>query len=131
MSACNKQHFEEIAECLHGFWPIPAQKPRRLPSPRDTSPYSESPSFTFAHIGVGPVDLVNRDDDGHLSSARMVDRFHSLRHDSVIRRHDQDDDIGYLRAARPHGGERFMTGSIQEGLRCGRQLARDRRRYVG
>lgn len=45
----------------------------------------------------------------------MVDRLDRLRHDAVVGRHHEDDDIGDVRAASAHRGERFMTGCVDEG----------------
>ena len=70
--------------------------------------------FDFFQIGIGPVHLVDRDDDRHLGRARMVDRFHRLRHDAVVGGDDQHDDIGDLGAARAHGGKRFMARRIEK-----------------
>ena len=61
------------------------------------------------------VDLVDRHDNRHLGCLGVVDRLDGLRHDAVIRRNDQDRNIGYLRAARTHGRERCVARGIQEG----------------
>ena len=45
----------------------------------------------------------------------MVDSFLGLRHHAVVRRHDDDGDIGHLGAARAHLGEGLVTGSVEEG----------------
>ena len=47
----------------------------------------------------------------------MVDRLDGLRHHAVVRRHDQNGDIGYLRAAGAHGGERRVARGVEEGDR--------------
>ena len=52
----------------------------------------------------------------------MVDRLDCLRHDAVVRSDDQHNDIRNGRAARAHGGKRFVSGRIEEGNR----LASDR-----
>ena len=44
----------------------------------------------------------------------MRDRFLGLRHDAVVGRHHQHDDVGYLGAAGTHRGERFVAGRIEE-----------------
>ena len=66
-------------------------------------------------LGVGLVDLVDRDDHRHLRRLGVVDRLDRLRHDAVIGRHHQDHDIGDLGAARAHRGERGVAGRIDEG----------------
>ena len=60
-------------------------------------------------VRVGQVDLVDRDDDRHLGRARVGDRLLRLRHDAVVRRDDEHRDVGDLRAARAHGGERLVA----------------------
>ena len=49
----------------------------------------------------------------------MVDRLDGLRHHAVVRRHDQDGQVGGLRTAGTHGGKRLVARGIQE-----RDLAR-------
>ena len=44
----------------------------------------------------------------------MIDRFLRLRHDAVVGRDDEDDDVGDARAARAHHRERFVTGRVEE-----------------
>src|SRR4051812_27328838 len=69
--------------------------------------------------GVGPllVDLVDRDHDRHLGGLGVVERLHRLRHDAVVGGHDQDDDVGDLRASGTHRGERLVTRGVDEGDR--------------
>ena len=45
---------------------------------------------------------------------RMLDRFFRLRHDAVVSRDDEDDDVRRLCAARAHRGECRMAGRIEE-----------------
>ncbi len=45
-------------------------------------------------IGIGLVDLVDRHDDGDTRRLGVLDGFLGLRHDAVIGRDDQDDDVG-------------------------------------
>ncbi len=65
-------------------------------------------------LGVGLVDLVDRHEDRHLGGARVVDGFERLRHDAVVGRHHQDDDVGDLGAAGAHAGECFVAGRVDE-----------------
>ncbi len=66
-------------------------------------------------VGVFAVDLGDRDDDRHLGRAGVVDRLDRLRHDTVVGRDHEDRDVGDLRAARTHGGERLVTRRVDEG----------------
>ena len=65
-------------------------------------------------LRLGLIDLVDRHDNRHPGRLGVVDRFQSLRHDAVIRRHHQDHDIGDLGAASAHAGERFVTRGVDE-----------------
>ena len=65
-------------------------------------------------LRVGLVHLVDRDDDRNVGGLDVRDRFVRLRHDAVVGRDDEDRDVGDLRAARAHRGERFVTGRIDE-----------------
>ena len=65
-------------------------------------------------VGVRLVDLVDRDEDRHVRRPRVVDRFPRLRHDAVVGRDDQDDDVGDARAAGAHHRERFVAGRVEE-----------------
>ena len=60
------------------------------------------------------VDLVDGHDDRHIRRSGVVDRFLRLRHDAVVGRDHQHDDVGDLRAARAHPRERFVTRRIDE-----------------
>ena len=70
-------------------------------------------------VRVGPllVDLVDRDHDRHLGRLGVVERLDRLRHDAVVGRDHQHDDVGDLRAAGTHGGERLVTRGVDEGDR--------------
>ncbi len=68
-------------------------------------------------IGAFLVDLVDRHHDRHVGGLRVVDRLHRLRHDAVVGGDHQDRDVGCLRAARTHGGERLVTRGVDEGDR--------------
>ena len=68
-------------------------------------------------IGVGSrlVDLVDGHDDRHVSRLRMIDGLDGLRHDAVVSRDDEHDDVGDLCAAGAHGRERLVAGRVDEG----------------
>src|SRR5919202_1241214 len=70
--------------------------------------------------GVGPllVDLVDGDHDRHRGGLGVVERLDRLRHDTVVGGHDQDDDVGHLRATGTHRGERLVTRGVDEGDRA-------------
>ena len=65
-------------------------------------------------VGLGPVDLVHRDHERHLGRLRVADRLERLGHDAVVRRHDDHGDVGDLRAAGPHRGERLVARRVEE-----------------
>ena len=69
-------------------------------------------------LGVGLVDLVDRDDHRHLRRLGVVDRLDRLRHDAVIGRDHQHDDVGHLGAAGAHRGEGGVAGRVDEGDPC-------------
>ena len=71
-------------------------------------------------VGVRLVDLVDRHDDRHLGRLRVVDGLPRLRHDAVVGRDDQDDDVGDLRAAGTHLRERLVAGRVEEHDLAGR-----------
>ena len=51
-------------------------------------------------IRAGQIDFVDRDHDLHLGGAGMVDGLDRRRHDAVVCRHHEDDDVGDVRTAR-------------------------------
>ena len=60
-------------------------------------------------LGVGLVDLVDRDDDRHAGRLGVLDGFDGLRHDAVVGRDHEHHDVGGLGAARAHRGERRVA----------------------
>ena len=66
-------------------------------------------------VGVGLVDLVDGDDDRHTGCLGMADGFDRLRHDAVVGRHHQNDDVGHLGAAGTHRREGGMARGVDEG----------------
>ena len=69
---------------------------------------------TRVGIGVVAVDLGDRDDDRDFGRARVADRLDRLRHDTVVGGDHEDRDVGRLRAAATHGGERLVTRRVDE-----------------
>ncbi len=72
----------------------------------------------FCGVGAFLVDLVHRHHDRHIGGLRVVDGFHRLRHHAVVSGDHQDRDVGGLRTAGTHGGERLVTGGVDEGDRA-------------
>ncbi len=66
-------------------------------------------------LGVGPVDLVDGDDDRHAGRLGVADRLDRLLHDAVVGRDHQHDDVGDVGAARAHRGEGLVARRIDEG----------------
>ena len=70
--------------------------------------------MTRSTFASAQVDLVDGDDDRHLGGARVGDRLLRLRHDAVVGRDDEDGDVGHLRAAGAHRGERLVARRVEE-----------------
>ena len=66
-------------------------------------------------LGIGLVDLVDRDDHRHLGGLGVLDRLDRLRHHAVVGGDHQHDKIRHLGAARAHRGEGGVAGRIDEG----------------
>ena len=69
----------------------------------------------LARVGVGLVDLVHRDHDRHAGGLGVVERLDRLRHDAVVGRDHEHRDVGGLGTTGTHGGERLVTGGVDEG----------------
>ena len=65
-------------------------------------------------IRVLTVDLVDGHDDRHLGRLGVVDGLDGLGHDTVVRRHHEDDDVGHLGPSRTHSGERLVSWGVDE-----------------
>jgi hypothetical protein len=61
------------------------------------------------------IDLVDGDDDGHTRTLGVRDGFNGLRHDLVVGRDHDDDDVRDLRTTCTHGREGLVTRRIEEG----------------
>ena len=85
------------------------------PKSSATRPYSVSCGRILCGIGALLVDLVDRHHDRHVGGLGVVDRLHRLRHHAVVGRDHQDRDVGGLRTAGTHGGERLVTRGVDEG----------------
>src|SRR5439155_23377671 len=60
------------------------------------------------------VNFVNGDNEWNLCGSCMRDRFESLRHDAIVSRHDEDDDVRDSSATRTHQREGLVTRRVQE-----------------
>ena len=60
-------------------------------------------------IGAGLVNFVHGDDKRDAGGLGVMNRLDRLRHHTVVRGNDQDDDIGDLRASCAHRSERLMV----------------------
>ena len=69
----------------------------------------------LARVGGVQVDLVDRDDDRYFGRLGVADGFDRLRHDAVVGRDHQHDNVGDIGAARTHGGEGLVARSVEEG----------------
>ena len=79
-----------------------------------TIPASVSSVLTRSGVGVGLVDLVERDDDRHLGGLGVADRLERLGHDAVVGRDDDDRDVGHPGAAGAHRRERLVARRVEE-----------------
>ena len=68
-------------------------------------------------VGAGLIDLVDGEDDGNARSHGVIDGFLGLGHHIVVGGNDDNGDVGDLCTASTHGGERFVTGGVEEGDR--------------
>ena len=68
-------------------------------------------------IAVLLVYLVYGHDNRHIRRFGVVDRFNSLRHNTVIRRNHKHDDIRNLGASSTHGGKSLVAGGIEKSHR--------------
>ena len=79
-------------------------------------------------VGALLVDLVDRDEDRHLGRLGVVDRLVGLRLHAVVGGDDDHRDVGDLRAAGAHGGERLVARRVEEGDRAAVVAGPGRRR---
>ena len=82
----------------------------------DQAVFGELPA-DLGRVGALLVDLVDRHHDRHVGRLRVVDGLHRLRHHAVVGRHHEDRDVGGLRTAGTHRGERFVARGVDEGDR--------------
>jgi len=72
-------------------------------------------SAHLGRVGTFDIDLVDRDDDRDLGRLGVVERLDGLRHHTVVGGDHENDDVGRVRTAGTHGGERLVTGGVDEG----------------
>ena len=65
-------------------------------------------------LAFGMVAFIDSDDDGNLGVVRVVQGFHRLRHDPVVGRDHQDDDVGHVGPAGAHGAEGGVARRVQK-----------------
>ena len=65
--------------------------------------------------GTRLIDLVNRNNDRNIRCLSVVDSFNGLRHNAVICRNHQNNNVGYLSTASTHSGKRFVARSVDKG----------------
>ena len=63
------------------------------------------------------IHFIDSDDYRYSGSLRVVDSFYCLRHNTVVRGHNEDSNIRCLRASRSHCCERLVTRCVEEGDR--------------
>ena len=61
------------------------------------------------------VDLVDRHHDRHVGRLGVVEGLDRLGHHTVVGRYHQDGDVGRLGTTGTHGGERLVTGGVDQG----------------
>ncbi len=61
------------------------------------------------------IYLIYRNDDADIGSLGVVYCLNCLRHDAVVRRNNDNRNVGNLCAAHTHSGECLVTGSVKEG----------------
>ena len=66
-------------------------------------------------LGLGLIDLVDRDDHRHAGRLGVVDRLDRLRAQAVVGRDHQDHDVGDVGAARAHLRESLVARRVEEG----------------
>ena len=71
--------------------------------------------FDLFGIRFCPVHLVDGKHNGDTGCLRVADGFLGLGHDRVVRRHNNNGNVGHLGTAGTHGGKRFVARCIQEG----------------
>ena len=70
--------------------------------------------FDPIRVGGRLINLIHRHDQRHSGCLGMMDRFDGLRHDSVVSRDDQNDDIRDLGSTSSHGRKGFVARSVQK-----------------
>ena len=65
-------------------------------------------------VGIRSIDFVDRNNDRHFRRFRMVERFDGLRLNAIIRRDNQNNDVGDLRAACTHCRKGGVAGRIDK-----------------
>ena len=69
----------------------------------------------FVGVGFLAVALVDGDEEGDFRRLGVADGLLRLRHDRVVRRHNDDGEVGDLCTAGTHGRESLVTRGVDEG----------------
>ena len=72
----------------------------------------------LVRVGFLAVALVDGDDEGNFCRLRVADGLFGLRHDRVVRGHDDDGEVGDLRTAGTHGRKGLVTGVSMKVIRA-------------
>ena len=78
-------------------------------------PWLPSSCFTRSGLASGLSILLTATMIGTSAARAWSMASTRLRHDAVVGRHHQDDDVGHLGAAGAHGGERLVARRVEEG----------------
>ena len=110
-----QQHLEQVRHALAASSPRPARVTVSPPQSSGTRPWSERPCLMRSRLASGLSILLTATTIGTFGGAGVVDGLDRLRHDAVVGRDHQHDDVGHLGAAGAHGGERLVAGRVEEG----------------
>ena len=108
-----QQRIEQLVDALAGERRHADEQRLAAPLLGDQLVLRELPANAI-EIAAGLVDLVDRDDDRHLGRFRVLDGLDRLRHDAVVGRDDEHDDVRDLGAARAHGREGRVARRVEE-----------------
>ena len=105
------------AGCRGPRGPSPTRRRRscRRPSPRASGPAPASSPRTRFGSASGLSILLTAITIGTLGRLGVVDRLRGLRHHAVVCRDHDHRDVGHLRAAGAHRGERLVARRVEEG----------------
>ena len=110
-----RHHLEQVDRCRCPWSPRPAQTIVSPPQSSGVSSLLLKLLLDPIDVRAGQIDLVDRDHDLHVRRGfGVIDRFDRLRHEAVIRRDHEHDDVGHVGAARAHGGEGGVARRVEK-----------------